>query len=168
MREVKDRIELAELFYELGFTIGAEIGVFKGWYSRELLGRNPNLFLYCVDPWIGKNKVFEIAKNKLANYNAKIIRKTSAEALNDIADGSLDFVYIDGAHDYENARHDVFGWSKKVRIGGTVSGHDYFDHVEGVKFGVIQAVDEYVKANDQELFVTKEEFAPSWFFINKS
>jgi predicted O-methyltransferase YrrM len=165
MREVKNRVDLAKLFCELGFTIGAEIGVFKGWYSRELLGRNPNLFLYCVDPWQRKNeRVFEIAKQKLANYNAKLIRKTSAEALKDIADSSLDFVYIDGEHDYKNVRHDVFGWSKKVRTGGIVSGHDYFTHTAGVEFGVIRAVDEYVKENDQQLFITKEEFAPSWLF----
>ena len=36
------RDTLAELFGELGFTSGAEIGVQRGRYSRKLLELNPN------------------------------------------------------------------------------------------------------------------------------
>jgi predicted O-methyltransferase YrrM len=178
MRKVVDRNDLAALFFELGYIVGAEIGVFFGIYSEELLKRNPNLFLYCIDPWepyierndARKNQmVFRQAGRRLSKYNAKIIRKTSVEALKDFTDESLDFVYIDAIHDYKNARHDVFEWSKKVRIGGIVSGHDYcnLSHPAGYEFGIIQAVDEYVKANNQKLMVTKEKEFPSWFWIKR-
>ena len=48
------------------------------------------------------------------------------EALNDIPNESLDFVYIDGNHHFKYVAEDICGWSKKVRKGGIISGHDYF------------------------------------------
>lgn len=178
MREVKDRNDLAKLFFERGYTIGAEIGVWKGWYSSVLIRENPNLLLYCIDPWlpyaeqpsrIKNERCFRETEKRLMPHNVKIIRKTSAVALNDFPDRSLDFVYIDGAHDYENVRHDINEWSKKVRIGGIVAGHDYFYYTNpaGLEFGIVRAVDEYVKENNQQLMVTKEEFAPSYYWVNQ-
>src|SRR3990167_6108331 len=45
------RLELASLFSELGFREGAEIGTEQGLYAETLCKTNPNLHLYCVDPW---------------------------------------------------------------------------------------------------------------------
>ena len=47
------------------------------------------------------------------------------DAVQDFDDASLDFVYIDGAHDFKNVADDVSEWTKKVKIGGIVFGHDY-------------------------------------------
>ena len=47
------------------------------------------------------------------------------DALANFPDGSLDFVYIDGAHDFKNVAMDVCEWVKKVRPGGIFFGHDY-------------------------------------------
>src|SRR4030043_324746 len=46
-----DRTKLAELFGELGFTKGAEIGVRAGENAAVLLSKNPNLHLILIDPW---------------------------------------------------------------------------------------------------------------------
>ena len=51
---------------------------------------------------------------------------------------SLDFVYIDGNHSYENCLLDCLHWFDKVKPGGIVGGHDYID----VWPGVVQAVNE--------------------------
>jgi hypothetical protein len=174
MREAIDRNDLAKLFFERGYTVGAEVGVFRGDYSEVLIEAIPGLFLYCIDPWrpfeanrSSRNleRHFRETTERLSNCNVKIIRKTSADALADIPDGSLDFVYIDAIHDYENALHDIAQWSKKVRIGGIVSGHDYccIDK-RGKIYGVIQAVDEYIKANNIDLFVTGEDDTPSFYW----
>lgn len=53
------------------------------------------------------------------------------EAVKQFEDESLDFVYIDADHSFITSANDVYEWSKKVRKGGIVSGHDYIkmDHI---------------------------------------
>lgn len=100
---------LAEIFCGLGYKIGAEIGVRNGDYSEILCKTIPGLKLYCVDPWVsgtdddrrGRWYVRRVS-SRLAQYNIQIIRKMSEGALLDVPDNSLDFVYIDAAHDFDN------------------------------------------------------------------
>src|SRR5436190_13757615 len=42
---------LAELWGELGYKLGAEVGVESGRYSRTICALNPDAKLYCVDSW---------------------------------------------------------------------------------------------------------------------
>lgn len=135
-------VDLAKLFAELGFTNGVEIGTDEGIYAEFLLKTIPNLTLYCVDPWLaeayepgeqpesGEDQAFFDKRaietlDRLKGLKAIIKRKTSLEALEDFEDDSLDFVYIDGNHDFLNVIQDIQGWLKKVRPGGIISGHDY-------------------------------------------
>src|SRR5512140_3604588 len=102
------RNNLPELFKELGFKVGAEIGVYKGQFSEMFC--QAGLKMYSIDPWMSyrgagragrgteeQNAAYEEAKERLSQYGdfSVIIRKTSNEALFDIRNGSLDFVYID-------------------------------------------------------------------------
>jgi len=132
-----DRVTLAGVFNELGFTRGVEIGVEEGKYSATLCKVNPNLKLYCVDPWLSfdvyrkhldqayVDNLMNNALTRLRGYNVEIVRKLSMDAVKDFEDGSLDFVYIDGNHRLEYVINDLAEWSKKVRIGGIISGHDW-------------------------------------------
>jgi len=162
------RYDLAGLFNELGFEIGAEIGVDKGEYSETMCLRNPSLKLYSIDPWDGVySKSFPEAKKRLAKHNCEIIRKASMEAVKDFTPSSLDFVYIDGDHSYEHVLEDITGWSKIVRPGGIVSGHDYlrvrFKHR---RMGVRKAVDQYLSShNIKEFFMVHRNAQSSWFFV---
>jgi hypothetical protein len=72
------------------------------------------------------------------------MREMSMDAVKKIKDGSLDFVYIDANHGFDYVMEDLIEWSKKVRVGGIVSGDDYYDFR---KAGVIEAVDAYTKAH---------------------
>jgi hypothetical protein len=127
------RFQLVNLFAELGFKIGAEVGVFKGIYSEAICKANPTVTLYLVDVWKNYDDFYiggmEDAKaealRRLAGYNTHVLHMTSIEAAAQIPDESLDFVYIDGNHDWLHAAQDLYYWSKKVRVGGIVSGHDY-------------------------------------------
>jgi len=127
------RVDLAKYFKKLGFKVGAEIGVLRGDYSVQLCKANPNLKLYCIDSW-GINemrhsayhlKMYEKAKFNLAPYNTKLIKKLSLDAIRDFSDNSLDFVYIDANHKFDYVIEDIIEWSRKVRKGGIISGHDY-------------------------------------------
>lgn len=52
-------------------------------------------------------------------------------------EGSVDFVFIDGAHDYESVQKDTENAMKIVRTGGVIIWHDY-----GVVDGVTRCLNE--------------------------
>jgi len=158
---------LGTLFAELGFNKGAEIGVKQGVFSRVLCDANPNIELYCIDAWpmIEKhNRNYTMAKNRLASFNATLIRKPSMDAVKDFEDGALDFVYIDANHSFNYVCPDIIFWADKVRSGGIVAGHDYFNHFHG---GVVKAVDAYTHCNCISPWYVTVEKEPSWFWVKK-
>jgi len=155
----------------LGFKKGAEIGVLKGWYSKWLCAKIRGLKLYLIDPYVYYKEYSEQrkqkdldsyeaeAKTRLAKFNVEFIKKTSMEAIKDFLDERLDFVFIDANHDYKWVSEDIREWSKKVRKGGIVSGHDYSDHHLDVK----RAVNEWVKDNKiSPLFLIGNK---TWFYV---
>jgi len=132
------RNDLPEFFKEMGYKAGAEIGVYKGNYTKVLA--KSGLQIYGIDPWRAYGDVgvisqdqeeldiyYENSQRLLAPYpNVVVIRKTSMEALKDFENKSLDFVYIDGNHHFKYITEDICEWTKKVRKGGVISGHDYY------------------------------------------
>jgi predicted O-methyltransferase YrrM len=153
---------MAAVFYDLGYTTGAEIGVKYGTHAQSLCKNNPDLHLYCIDPWapydrVSSNKqehTYREAVQNLRDYPVTIIRKPSLEAIHDFEDGSLDFVYIDGAHDFDNVMMDIICWNRKVRIGGVVAVHDY---MAGFGAGVMWAVNSFTHCHNIGVwFVTRE------------
>ena len=131
-------VDLPEMFYELGYRVGAEIGTLGGAYANKLKRSNPDLILYCVDPWevydgmqqfLGWEKLpkfFDEVQRRMREFSGvHLVRRKSMDAVNDFADNSLDFVHIDANHELPYVTEDIFYWSKKVRPGGIVSGHDY-------------------------------------------
>lgn len=181
VRLVFKRYDLAGMFGELGFKSGAEIGVYKGEFSEILCLQNPDLKLYCIDPWEtyesedpefyaqdqkALDEFYQEAKTRLSKYNCQIIKKASMEAIKDFKPGSLDFVYIDANHSYKNMAEDIDGWSKIVRKDGIVSGHDYghFKHKDR-NLGTKKAINEYVEKHKKKLFLVNRNFQTSWFFV---
>lgn len=152
---MKNRLELAKYLAEQGFTKGVEVGVFAGYFSEVLCKAMPGLDLICVDIWgFGKYKKAEQeCLERLRPYNVSIIKKYSVEAAKDVPDGSLDFVYIDGAHDYDNVKADIQAWAPKVRVGGIVALDDFYDFPSG-KGGVMQAATEYASHHHFNLKLT--------------
>lgn len=154
------RDDLAKLFAELGMNKGAEIGVAEGNYSEVLVRANPNLELLCVDPWHAysgnpqnkskeKNEyAYNEAKRKLAGTKARLVMKSSIDAVRDVDDGSLDFVYIDGNHSFDFVMFDLIAWSKKVRSGGIMAGDDYY-FLDPKRWGAgpVEAVQAYTSAH---------------------
>lgn len=165
------RIELAELFADLGFASGVEVGTKKGSYAIELCRANPRLQLTCVDPWLAlgflsqerQDLFYNEAVKNLKPYGVRILKKFSMEALADFDDGSLDFVYIDGAHDFDNACADIIFWSHKVKSDGVVAVHDY---MAGHGTGVMKAVDGYTHCHDIRPWYVTREREPTAFWLN--
>lgn len=171
---MKNRLELLKLFAERGFTKGVEVGVCDGRFSDLMLKTIPNLHLTCVDNWRGQwAPAFEKAQ-KLLGDRAYLYKGRSVDIANTIEDNSLDFVYIDGAHDYTNVRADIEAWTPKVREGGIVSGDDYYLTRHG-NLGVIQAVNEYCNKHGYNLMTTlwdldayADDQQPNWYFYKEN
>ena len=154
------RNNLPQLFRELDFKIGAEIGVMAGKFSEALIRDNPRLKLFCVDPWQAHSdyldessqKVldayYQNAKTLLAPYNCELIRKYSLDAVKDFPEQSLDFVYLDGNHNLQNVINDISEWSKKIKTGGIISGHDYKLHKPSQHMHIYQAVNAYTDTHE--------------------
>ena len=54
------------------------------------------------------------------------------DAVKNFEDSSLDFVYIDGDHEFKAIAIDISDWIHKIRVGGIICGHDfrrYVDHL---------------------------------------
>jgi len=130
------RDDLPQFFLDMGYKVGVEIGVDKGEFSKKFC--EAGLELYSIDPWRYDDDYIDSATQKRLDFlyehtqrvlspfpNSTIIRKSSMEAVKDFQDESLDFVYIDGNHQFKYVTEDIFEWSKKLKIGGIISGHDY-------------------------------------------
>ena len=128
-----------------------EIGVWKGksaaFMATEIFNSEKNIKFDCIDTWEGSEEhldpnggFFEsdLLKDKDFLYKHFLkniepvkniitpIRKPSLEAVKAYEDDSLDFIFIDAAHDYENVLADIKAWYPKIKKDtGVISGHDY-------------------------------------------
>jgi len=182
------RDDLARLFHELGYTTGVEIGVESGEYSEMLCKSIPGVHLFSIDPWkayrgyrdhVDQQKIdgfYKRTQERLASYNATLIKDFSMNAVKQFADRSLDFVYIDGNHNILNVVQDLYYWTPKVRFGGIIAGHDYVVHRPPTGMHVVEGVNAWVSAyrikpwfilgcKAKELGTTRDE-ARSFFWIN--
>lgn len=95
-----------------------------------------------------------------AGYQDKIkhITDYSEGASNQFEAESLDFVFIDGAHDYPNVKFDIHTWYEKVKQGGMIAGHDYEPQTNWANAGVVKAIREFAKAKNIRYTVSKNTF----------
>jgi len=166
------RNTLIELFGELGFKEGAEIGVRMGSNASVMFEKIPGLKLHCIDPWEKylrvttetQDKLYQHCLRKLKGKNAVFMRMTSMEAVQQIPDESLDFVYLDGRHEYDYLLEDTIHWAPKVKRGGIVSGHDLYHFYQG---GVVQAIEAYTMANNIQAWYITREKEHTWFLVKE-
>jgi hypothetical protein len=139
---------LASMINREEYWIGAEVGVLKGNTTAYLLRNCPTLdVLYAVDMWAVvpphlQTEYWREVHGKISSNRFKAIRNEfnknvrpfkdrviplcglSWEMAGGIADGILDFVFIDADHAYTSVRKDILAWAPKLRVGGMLSGHD--------------------------------------------
>lgn len=141
------RSELGDILQREGKRIGAEVGVQKGFFANEILSKWTSCEKYIlIDPWEHQPHYKDFANKKQATQNAflnhtqnllqkfsdrgtelEYIRNYSTNAHNQIADNSLDWVYIDARHDFQAMTEDLNLFWPKLKVGGIYSGHDFCD-----------------------------------------
>jgi hypothetical protein len=149
-------------------AICAEIGVWRGEFSREIGRRTRPRELHLVDPWLfmpsfptrwygGKaakdqvemDEIYQSVCARFADQPQVVVhRRKSMEAVASFTDGYFDWIYIDGDHSYEAVKEDLSNWTQKVKQGGFVTGDDYTWRDENNALPVRRAVDEFVAARN--------------------
>jgi predicted O-methyltransferase YrrM len=170
--EVDGWCDYKDLYSHIAKTIpdGAEIVEIGSWQGQSIIHLCQRLQdiskatkVHCVDTFMGEQNqpahveivaghggsirhVFE--ENTLAAGVSEMItihQGDSAESASDFADASLDFIFIDAAHDYDSVVKDLAAWWPKLKTNGIFAGHDYPWHE------VKQAVTEHAEANGYEV-----------------
>lgn len=141
------------------YTIGAELGVWKGNFSIRLLETNPQR-LYLIDPWVyrpdypsslyghrtmNQARMDRIYKGILRRFSSddRVVVLRTQEGLRSLPE-MVDWVYIDGDHNYPAVQRDLREAALRVKDGGLICGDDY---AQGGWWGagVVNAVDEFIQ-----------------------
>ncbi len=125
-----------------------EIGAYKGrssCYLAERIAETGKAIQFDVvdtfagDPDVGERDLWPEFSANLARAGVlarvEAHRCTSLAAAPQFADGSLDFVFLDARHTFEDVKQDLAAWWPKLRPGGLFAGHDY-QHWPGVRAAV--------------------------------
>lgn len=144
----------------------AEIGVWRGRYSRSILSVTKPKELHLIDPWIvqpefpsrwygGTNNYFtparfdQIYQDVIQRFkdhpNVKVHRGKSADVLPTFPDHYFDWVYIDGNHYYEFVLQDLELCLQKIKPEGYITGDDWRWRPSRQEQPVKQAVTEFVE-----------------------
>ncbi len=146
-------------------SVFVEIGTWRG-KSTSCMGQlikssGKNIKFYAIDTFDGSDEdlhqewiqyfkdtntsLFDEYENNLklcGVYDVvHTIKSTSIEASSMFDDESIDFIFIDGAHDYKSVLDDISSWYPKIKPGGLICGDDYAPCWQEVR----NAVDEYFK-----------------------
>jgi 16S rRNA A1518/A1519 N6-dimethyltransferase RsmA/KsgA/DIM1 with predicted DNA glycosylase/AP lyase activity len=119
----------------------AEVGVWTGRMSEQLLKRHKKLRLIQIDRWreyseterkqedftrfsLRKQEYFDRAKlenlerTKIYKKRIRLIEKDSILAINYIKNHSLNMVFIDALHSYQGCSRDILLYLPKIKKGG--------------------------------------------------
>lgn len=119
-----------------------EVGSWKGksaaYLAVEIINSKKDIKLDCVDTWKGSaehvddqyvksNSLYELFIKNTSSLSFVInpIKMDSISASKTYEDNSIDFVFIDANHEYIHVKNDIEAWFPKVKVGGTIAGHDY-------------------------------------------
>jgi predicted O-methyltransferase YrrM len=119
-----------------------EIGSYCGGSTEIIASVFKKSKINCVDPWqkyVEDCSVYDLDRQELELKEAEMIfeqviqqypnvtknKTTSSDYVKNVLDQSIDFIYIDGNHQYSSVKEDIFNWLPKIKRGGVLSGHDY-------------------------------------------
>jgi len=143
LHRIKSRDLFGVMSDERGFTVVAELGVQRGFFTdRYLYTAKKNKKYYLVDTWEQRSNYsdaanvdnyeqqarFNHAMKRLAPYSARtellVLRNFTTSAALLVPDYSVDFIYVDARHDYCGVMEDLEVWFPKLKLGGIMAGDD--------------------------------------------
>lgn len=151
--------------------VGAEIGVFRGWFAEIICDALRPSRLYLIDPWTRLGETFGWGKEytafdtlKTADARAEAELRTalypqvetvtiegSYPQCRDRIAEPLDFAYIDASHKYDRTLWELTSLDAQMKPEGVILGDDWRPDPRNQHHGVFQAVTEFVKTRPWEL-----------------
>ena len=147
-----------------------ELGACKGVNFQAMIRHNPRVAVG-VDAWrddghVSRNdggyaqaelnqQYEDVKQSVVGKPGVKLYREYTFDAVGRFEDNYFDVVYIDADHSYQGCLRDINDWYPKVKPGRFLLGDDYRIYEgrrRGVTFGVIEAVNEFVKNNNLDFF----------------
>jgi len=116
-----------------------EIGVAQGAFFDSLMYRYSNIIekYHLIDPRFDQSLMQRIEHwQQFSHTMISFKNNFSMAAVNDFSDNSVDFVYIDGSHSFNDVLLDLRHWWPKVSAGGILSGHDFCADKQNMNDGV--------------------------------
>lgn len=155
-------------------SVGAEIGVFRGHFTRHLLTIVEPSQLHLIDGWwllygerypdwgaytehgrLGTREAYEEVEAIVARHDVRgavtIHVENDLSCLERFAPGTFDWVYLDSSHEYEHTRAELRLLSPRMKTGGVICGDDWVDDPAHPHHGVAKAVVEFCAGGDWSL-----------------
>jgi hypothetical protein len=154
----------------------AEVGSWLGESAITMLqAADRQARVHCIDHWRGTNTadgtanivtqlggkdvVRDIFRKNVAQLGEDIVplEMESEKAADTFSDGCLDIVFIDAEHTENAVAADIKAWWPKVRYGGILCGHDYFQDSPGVVKAVDAAFDKPMTFPGTSIWYVRKE-----------
>jgi len=153
--------------------VGCEVGVYKGENADWILKSLNIKKIFLIDPYIvyddytDSKKHYGIdqdplniaekeAEQRVSKHGNKVVwlkKKAEEKETLKLVPDELDFVYLDGNHQYEFVKKDIELYYKKLKMGGVIGGDDIDNGLEREHDGVMRAVLEFINENNLKLHV---------------
>ena len=161
-------------------SVGAEVGVFRGEFTRHILRVVRPRRLHLIDAW------WMLYGDRYPNWGAytdfgrletrqayaetcRIARKGAAAGVCEVHVGDdieclgafppayFDWVYLDSSHEYDHTRRELAVISRVLKPSGLLLGDDWIEDPNDLHHGVCRAVTELCQASEWRL-VAKDAF----------
>ena len=124
-------------------SVFVELGCWKGksavFLGVEIINSGKTISVHYVDHWGGSNEpehktdpdlervfgLFMDSIERLHGLDCIVHRGRTVDVAADFEDGSVDFIWVDAGHEYDEVLADIKAWWPKLKVGGVMGGDDY-------------------------------------------
>ena len=148
-------------------AVVAELGVFRGEFSRQILKEARPRELHLIDGWwelygerfpdwgpyndhgrVLTREAYEetvraVERSAPSGTRWKIHVGDDCEILGRFPDGYFDWVYLDSSHQYEHTLRELRLLDAKVKPQGLITGHDWIEDPASVNHGAYLAIRDF-------------------------
>lgn len=174
---------LVKFINKNNLKLGVELGVQKGYNFKYLVENTDDLVLHGVDIWSEKEVRWSGVSSDALEFQPSSVNSVFLDELKDWAKAypdrvifhrhftnhahtfyeakSLDFVFIDAGHEYEDVIVDIKCWKNKIKPGGWLMGHD-IDQPQVRRAVRMMFGDHYSLAKQQKIWYIQRGHESIW------